>query len=86
MTDYERLTQQSKAILAIKMDGHIEAAVAAARRFNLGLSECLALVLQATIRELRAYDIPPAIAQRLWEQASSECYSSPPPAITPAIN
>jgi hypothetical protein len=85
-SDYERLSAQQKAVLNIKLDGHIEASVAAARALNLGLSECLRLSLRATVRELKAHGIDANAAFELWSEASAEVYEREMGSEARAIN
>ncbi len=85
MSDFENLNPQQRAVLNIKLDGHVEAAVAAARHLNLGLEEALSRCLLATQREFRAYGIDYDKAREMWDQAAAQVY--PPPSIVPrAIN
>lgn len=50
MSDFERLNDQAKAVLQIKLDGHFEACVRAAHSLNIGVAEALRLATTAFIR------------------------------------
>lgn len=86
MSDFEHLSSQHKALLNIKMDGYIEASVAAARRLNLGVSEALLLCLLATLREFRAYGMGCDRAIQMWDQAVAMGYPAPISAQSRVIN
>jgi hypothetical protein len=54
MSDFELLNDQAKAVLQIKLDGHVEACVHAADSLNIGVAEALRLAATAFIREFAA--------------------------------
>lgn len=54
MSDLDNLSKQRQAILQIKIDGHIEAAMLASKANCIGLSEALALASRALVREMAA--------------------------------
>jgi hypothetical protein len=54
MSDFERLNDQVKALLQIKLDGHVEACVHAAHSQNIGVAEALSLATAAFMREFAA--------------------------------
>lgn len=86
MSDYERLSTQQKAVLNIKVDGHIEACIAAARRLNLGVLEALELCLLATLREFKAHGLDSDKARSMWIAASAKYHLQQLPGEQRAVN
>ena len=74
MSDFNRLSDGQKALLKIKLDGYIEAAVQAARIRNIGVLEALSLTTTALVRELSAYSLQRERANEMWEAAANQIY------------
>ncbi|CUH46410.1 hypothetical protein [Ruegeria atlantica] len=54
MSDLKNLSRQRRVILQIKIDGHIEAAIFAAKANGIGLSEAISLTSRALVKEMAA--------------------------------
>jgi hypothetical protein len=75
MSDFDRLSDSEKALLKIKLDGYIEAAVQAARLRNLGLLEALSLTAAAVVREFTAYSLKREEVNEIWAAALGQTYN-----------
>ena len=78
MTDFDRLDPQVRAILLIKLDGHVEAAVHAARALDIGLAEALEHLASAVLREFFARGLDRDAAHRLFTDAADRTWPAPP--------
>ncbi|MFD0982649.1 inositol monophosphatase family protein [Tropicimonas aquimaris] len=77
MSDFETLSDQHKALLQIRLDGYLEAAVMAARAQNIGLTEALSLATSALLREFSAQGIPREKLMEIWKKAMQPIYPAP---------
>lgn len=75
--DFENLSDRQKFLLQIKLDGHIEAAVMAARSQNIALSEALTLATFALLREFSAHSVPREELIETWKKAMVPIYPTP---------
>ncbi|SNS59831.1 inositol monophosphatase family protein [Tropicimonas sediminicola] len=76
MSDFDNLSDQQKALLQIRLDGYLEAAVMAARSQNIGLTEALSLATTALLREFSAQGIPREKVVEIWQKAMLPIYPS----------
>jgi len=77
MTNFERLADQAKGLLQIKLDGHVEACVHAAHSLNLGMEEALSLAAVAFLRECAARQFDRTAATALLDAAMNQVYPQP---------
>ena len=77
MSDYERLSEQLKGLLSIKLDGHIEACVLAATYMNIGLTEAANLAALALLRELSARGFDREATEAILSNAVDQTYFKP---------
>ena len=74
MSDFERLNDQQKALLQIKLDGHIEACILAALQLGIGLAEAINLAALAFLRDVSARQFDRVAASALLDNAVNETY------------
>lgn len=79
MSDFERLNDQAKVALQIKLDGHVEACVHAAHSLNIGVAEALRLAATAFIREFAARGFDRNSTAAVFGSAVDMAY--PPPVV-----
>lgn len=77
MSDFQKLSDQNRSILQIKLDGHIEACIQAAQIYSIGLSEALDLMLVAALREFRARQYDRSTVTAVFEQAADQTHPKP---------
>ncbi|HMQ94890.1 MAG TPA: hypothetical protein PKA33_20805 [Amaricoccus sp.] len=77
MSDFERLDDQSKALLQIKMDGHVEACILAARQQNIGIGEAMKLAAAAFLREFVAWQFDRSAKSAVLDGALGQTYPQP---------
>lgn len=75
MSDYERLNDQMKAILRVRLDGHIEACVLAAYHMNIGITEAVDLAALAFLRELASREFDREATEAILNNAVDQTYS-----------
>ncbi|MFG6083633.1 hypothetical protein ACEUZ9_005351 [Paracoccus litorisediminis] len=74
MNDLDTLNKQQRMFLQIKLDGHVEACVLAARAQALGRITALSLTVAAMLREMGAYGLSREQAEEIWSKAFSKAY------------
>ena len=74
MSDFERLNDPQKALLQIKLDGHIEACILAANQANIGLDEAINLAALAFLREFAARQFDRAATEAILANAVNQTY------------
>jgi len=77
MSDFQKLSDQNRSILQIKLDGHIEACIQAAQIYSIGLSEALDLMLLASLREFQARQYDRSTVTAVFEQAADQTHPKP---------
>lgn len=74
MSDFERMSDQYKAILQFKLDGHIEACVLAAHQLNIGLAEAINLTALALLREMSARQFDRKATEAIFDAVVNQAY------------
>ena len=77
MSDFERLDDQNKALLQIKMDGYVEACILAARQQNIGIGEAMKLAATALLREFVARQFDRSATSAVLDDALGQIYAQP---------
>ena len=77
MSDFERLGDQVKALLQIKLDGHVEACVHAAHSQNIGVAEAMSLATLAFMREFGARGFDRTTTTAILDAALNQTYPLP---------
>lgn len=77
MSDFQKLSEQNRAFLQIKLDGYIEACIQAAQVNSIGLSEALDLMLLAALREFQARQCDRTTLTEAFERAADQTHPKP---------
>lgn len=74
MSDFERLNDQQKALLQIKLDGHVEACILAAHQLNIGVEEAISLTSLAFLREFCSRQFDRMATEAILAKAVNQTY------------
>jgi len=74
MSDFERLNDQQKALLQIKLDGHIEACILAAHQLQIGITQAVNLAALAFLREVSARQFDRTASEAILVNAVNQTY------------
>jgi hypothetical protein len=77
MSDFDRLNDQAKTLLQIKLDGHVEACVHAAHSQSIGVAEALNLTAVAVMREFAARGFDRTTTAAILDAALSQTHPLP---------
>lgn len=77
MSDFERLNDQAKALLQIKLDGHVEACIHAAHSQSIGVCEALSLATAAFMREFSARGFDRTATAAILDVVLNQTYPLP---------